>query len=131
MVLLLFWQVSFNVLMCTINVKIHGKTRLVPSLESEFIIMMMMMTISIIIIITIYYYYCVAGILSLLSSTSHRLCLAQCWILPELQRQMSNPHRGYGTRTRGDVVGAEGVAGVGMEVVEADVVLSLMLRIAC
>ncbi len=97
-------------------------------LESEFIIMMMMMTISIIILITIYYYYCVAGILSLLSSTSHRFCLAQCWILPELQRQMSSPHRGYGTRTRGDVVGAEGV---GMEVVEADVVLSLMLRIAC
>ena len=74
---------------------------------------------------------CGAGILSLLSSTSHRSCLAQCWILPESQRQMSSPHRGCGTRTRGDVVGAEGVAGVGMEVVEGDVVLLLILRIAC
>ena len=74
---------------------------------------------------------CGAGILSLLSSTSHRFCLAQCWILPESQRQMSSPHRGYGMRTRGGVVGAEGVAGVGMEVVEVDVVLLLILRIAC
>ena len=74
---------------------------------------------------------CGAGILSLLSSISHRFCLAQCWILPELQRQMSSPHRGYGMRTRGAVVGAEGVAAVGMEVVEADAALLLMLRIAC
>ena len=72
-----------------------------------------------------------AGTRSLLNSIFLKSCRAPFWTLPGSQRQMSSHHKPCGMRTRGAVVGAEGVAVVGMEAVEAGGVLLLMQHTAC